>query len=74
MGSVEPSMLFESNLHAVWRVTLLPSSQLYCNVLVSLVVRTQYCAIAFLLVRPSLTQCMNFQVCSQLWCLYGSCL
>ena len=27
---------------------------------------------AFLLVRPSLTQCMNCRVCFQLWCIYGA--
>ena len=36
------------------------------------VVSTQHCAMAILLVRPSLTQCTNFRVCSQFWCICGA--
>ena len=50
---------------------MLPSSQQHGVVPMSLVVRRQHCAVAFLLVRPS-TQCMNCRVCSQFWCKYGA--
>ena len=51
---------------------MLPSSQQCNTVPVNLVVSAQHCAMAFLLVRPSLTQCMNCRVCSQFWCIYGA--
>ena len=39
---------------------------------VNFVVLAQHCAMAFLLVRPSLTHRMNCGVCSQFWCTYGA--
>ena len=51
---------------------MLPSSQQCSTVPVSLVVRTQHSAIAFVLVRPSLTKCMKCRVSSRFWCIYGA--
>ena len=57
-GSAQPSMLFQANLHAAWLVTVSPSSQQCSTVPVNLVGSAQHCAMEFLLLHPSLTQCM----------------
>ena len=50
---------------------MLPSGGQCSIVPMSLVVRTQHSAMAFLLVLPLLIQCTNSRVCAQIGCMYG---